>query len=685
MGDKSAYDSPNSERDGVKPNGATIAVGETYQLINLPLKFTLNSCGPTASFTIEASAHQQPPTPECKTHWTFKCENDVVYWYDSCGKKEDVWSDCASLGLGCNQGDTSGECINKCPITTQKTCYDGDIYYLDACGEPRSLVQNCAFSETCRNNECVKNCILNYEKMCKDNKLYWVDTCGNFGDLYQECKPNERCEPMDRKCIPICDSHAYKACDSMNNLYWKDSCDQKEEKIATCSSSQLCTPNGCIEKTPCGNGVCDVGETCATCPGDCGGECAFATGYCGDGTCKDNETCQTCTNDCGNCNLKKNIELSPSPINNIAKQQIEGIKNESKQFENITFKKCSWLSRTFRVCKDGLPDTRLLNTAVPLVAMSSVSGCNAQQEGYALEGSTMIPYVAGTVEKINNVQRATEIGKLVASGNSLTNIVIEGGSQDSKYAPRAFIREFIPDFQHTPDFLRIDGNKITIYDAKRSGTTGSTEQIKELNHFADDLNKKGFEVDKVIICKDNFEHKCPKLPNEWIGKVSKVDLQCEVGSTGEGIKLFRVLLVARVFQKLDTEARIEQCVRDNKVYNSYPLIKELSYTNDYERELNCREVLIAILDQDYEKMLNLILFDNLKDDSDVHRVDLCIDYLRNPVKYRMTTAFSPSIPDEFLYPNEEEAKLKCEEALNRGQYKNPFARAISKIIVFFTG
>ena len=48
----------------------------------------------------------------------------------------------------------------------------------------------------------------------------------------------------------------------------------------------------------CGNAFCDIafGETCASCPGDCG-ECVI----CGDGQCATAESCATCPDDCGAC------------------------------------------------------------------------------------------------------------------------------------------------------------------------------------------------------------------------------------------------------------------------------------------------------------------------------------------------------------------------------------------------
>jgi len=52
----------------------------------------------------------------------------------------------------------------------------------------------------------------------------------------------------------------------------------------------------------CGDGTCSNGETCSTCPSDCG-TCPVVPppASCGDGTCNNGETCSTCPSDCGAC------------------------------------------------------------------------------------------------------------------------------------------------------------------------------------------------------------------------------------------------------------------------------------------------------------------------------------------------------------------------------------------------
>ncbi len=49
----------------------------------------------------------------------------------------------------------------------------------------------------------------------------------------------------------------------------------------------------------CGDGTCDVGETCTSCSADCGA-CPPSV-YCGDGSCNGDENCATCPGDCGAC------------------------------------------------------------------------------------------------------------------------------------------------------------------------------------------------------------------------------------------------------------------------------------------------------------------------------------------------------------------------------------------------
>jgi hypothetical protein len=45
----------------------------------------------------------------------------------------------------------------------------------------------------------------------------------------------------------------------------------------------------------CGDGFCQVGESCMSCPADC------TTCQCGNGACETGESCMSCPADCGSC------------------------------------------------------------------------------------------------------------------------------------------------------------------------------------------------------------------------------------------------------------------------------------------------------------------------------------------------------------------------------------------------
>ncbi len=84
-----------------------------------------------------------------------------------------------------------------------------------------------------------------------------------------------------------------------------------------CDDGETCTtcPTDCGFCSTCGNGVCDPGESCSSCPMDCG-----TCESCGDGFCDEGETCVTCPGDCGlcpscgdgKCNGTENCQNCPS-------------------------------------------------------------------------------------------------------------------------------------------------------------------------------------------------------------------------------------------------------------------------------------------------------------------------------------------------------------------------------------
>lgn len=73
-----------------------------------------------------------------------------------------------------------------------------------------------------------------------------------------------------------------------------------------CDSGETCSScpgdcGACQPTTYCGDHFCNGGETCYSCPGDCGTCPVTPSTYCGDGNCDSDETCSSCPGDCGSC------------------------------------------------------------------------------------------------------------------------------------------------------------------------------------------------------------------------------------------------------------------------------------------------------------------------------------------------------------------------------------------------
>ena len=64
-----------------------------------------------------------------------------------------------------------------------------------------------------------------------------------------------------------------------------------------CESCCGADSSGCTALAGCGNGLCETGEDCSSCPTDCGG-CGPS---CGNGACEGGESCSSCPGDCGGC------------------------------------------------------------------------------------------------------------------------------------------------------------------------------------------------------------------------------------------------------------------------------------------------------------------------------------------------------------------------------------------------
>ncbi len=184
---------------------------------------------------------------DCDSHADERCVGDDLYWYDSCNNKEDLKEQCQ---YGCLNGQCTGP--NCDPIHYEIICDDdGDLRFVDKCGAENDLYLDCTEQEQCNaeTEECIADCQTQFDKICNEGNIWWVDSCG---ELEFQFGPDciEGCE--EGACTGgVCTPNAELRCDD-NSVYQYDSCGNKGDFVKDCGS-KTCT-----------NGVCQ-GNT----PGDC--------------------------------------------------------------------------------------------------------------------------------------------------------------------------------------------------------------------------------------------------------------------------------------------------------------------------------------------------------------------------------------------------------------------------------
>jgi len=210
----------------------------------------------------------------CTSHFTKKCVGNAIYWFDSCGKQEDLVQTC-----GANQICRNAQCLTIACSTKSDCGTDGYInqpycrgnsvyqdYVTYTCHNPGTtssycsssttarLIQTCSTNQQCMNGRCetTTTCYPYYYKRCVGNHLYWFDSCNNQQELIQYCPAGcefDRCKSYWSIFTPTCVSHAYKLCVG-NAIYWFDSCHNRQELVQQCPADQTCQYGQCVNIQP---------------------------------------------------------------------------------------------------------------------------------------------------------------------------------------------------------------------------------------------------------------------------------------------------------------------------------------------------------------------------------------------------------------------------------------------------
>ncbi len=202
--------------------------------------------------------------------------------------------DCEGALCGGGAFCSSGSC--GCPPDAAEVCDNGvdddcddlvDCADTDACAED---VPCDAFGRLCRSEEC-------------ECPTTGGEVCDNGAD--DDCDGATDCEDGDCAGTPACPGPVCGdgGCDG------GESCHTCPDDCGVCCPDGACQsgygepcesgPDDCGAGPVCGDDLCGADESCETCPGDCG-VCPVCG--CGNGACEGpDETCMTCPADCGQC------------------------------------------------------------------------------------------------------------------------------------------------------------------------------------------------------------------------------------------------------------------------------------------------------------------------------------------------------------------------------------------------
>ena len=223
----------------------------------------------------------------------FECQNDA---------------DCSD-GDFCNgvESCNGGVCVAGSPVD----CADGNACTVDTCspsGGCSNTPLDCDDGNECTVDSCdgVLGCV-NVPINCDDGNACTEDACnpqtGVCSHGSGDCNDGNACT------VDTCDpdegcTHAPVSCDDGDACTW-DNCGPISgcwHTPVSCEGDEACTDYGCDSLTGCwsepldsccGDGDCNNGEDCSTCPDDCG---TPNVGGCGNGVCEPSlgEDCLNC-------------------------------------------------------------------------------------------------------------------------------------------------------------------------------------------------------------------------------------------------------------------------------------------------------------------------------------------------------------------------------------------------------
>ncbi len=88
----------------------------------------------------------------CNYHAYRDCLASSIYWYDSCGNRQDLYQNCS----GANQTCQYGQCVVSNPyvLHSRLSCHSNNLYWSDSNGALQGLYKSCADTNQCTADSC---------------------------------------------------------------------------------------------------------------------------------------------------------------------------------------------------------------------------------------------------------------------------------------------------------------------------------------------------------------------------------------------------------------------------------------------------------------------------------------------------------------------------------------------------
>ncbi|PKN56529.1 MAG: hypothetical protein CVU56_15620 [Deltaproteobacteria bacterium HGW-Deltaproteobacteria-14] len=220
------------------------------------------------------------------------CDDDDVYYFDSCGTREQRRENCSAPEVCVESGD-SADCAVPTTCTTNQqcqpaewcdvasgvckpdvctygvsTCAEGEVVQCHVDGSRLDVLDTCTGGEACVANasgaQC--KCVNEGARGCYDGDVYNYDSCGVRGPKAENCGAPEVCTEVDGAVDcglpPVCSSdascYAGQWCDVATGACRLDVC-ASGPKACNGQAVQQCAPNGSalvITDTCVGGEVC---------------------------------------------------------------------------------------------------------------------------------------------------------------------------------------------------------------------------------------------------------------------------------------------------------------------------------------------------------------------------------------------------------------------------------------------